>query len=73
MARHVRPWWLVETSERGQGRKRRVYTHEVLWHRVSKVPVRLVISRNPEGKERDRFLFTTDRSPTGEQMIEGVL
>jgi hypothetical protein len=71
MARRVRAWRLVETTERGKVRKRLVYTREVLWHKVSKTPVLLVISRDPEGKERDDFFFTTDRSLTGEQVIEG--
>lgn len=71
MVRHVRAWRLVETTERGKVRKRLVYTREILWRKVSKVPVLLVISRDPEGKERDDFFFTTDRSLTGEQVIEG--
>jgi hypothetical protein len=71
MAHRVRAWRLVTTTERGQTKKRWVYTREVLWHHVSKVPVLLVISRDPEGKERDDFFFTTDRSLTGAQVIGG--
>ncbi len=33
---------------------------QVLWYRVSQQPVLLVISRDPEGKEKDDFFFTTD-------------
>ena len=72
MARRVRAWRLVETTERGQTRQRLVYTREVLWQKVSKVPVLLVISRDPEGKEHDDFFFTTDRTRTGAQVIEGL-
>jgi hypothetical protein len=72
MAHRVRKWRLVETTERGQTRKRLVYTREVLWHKVSKTPVLLVISRDPEGQERDDFFFTTDRTLAGEQVIEGL-
>jgi hypothetical protein len=71
MVRRVRKWRLVETTERGKVRQRLVYTREVLWNTVSKVPVLLVFSRDPEGKERDDFFFTTDRSLTGGQVIEG--
>jgi len=71
MARRVRSWRSVTTTERGQVRKRLVYTREVLWYRVSKTPVRLVISRDPEGRERDDFFFTTKVSLTAEQVIGG--
>jgi hypothetical protein len=71
MVRRVRKWRLVETTERGKVRQRLVYTREVLWQKVSKVPVLLVFSRDPEGKERDDFFFTTDCSLTGVQAIEG--
>lgn len=71
MARHVRAWRSVTTSERGKVRKRLVYARPVLWYRVSKAPVLLVISRDPEGKERDDFFFTTDLSLTAEPIIGG--
>jgi hypothetical protein len=71
MARRVRAWRLVTTTERGKTKKRWVYTREVLWRHVSKVPVLLVISRDPEGHERDDFFFTTDRSLTAAQVIGG--
>lgn len=71
MARRVRSWRSVRTLERGKVRKRLVYARQVLWYRVSKTPVWLVISRDPEGKERDDFFFTTDLSLTAEQVIGG--
>jgi hypothetical protein len=72
MARRVRPWRLVTTGERGQEKKRLVYTRAVLWYHVLKTPVLLVISRDPEGQERDDFFFTTDRSLTAAQVIGGA-
>lgn len=72
MARRVRAWRLVTTSERGQERQRLVYTRRVVWYRVLKTPVLLVISRDPEGQERDDFFFTTDLSLTAEQVIGGL-
>jgi hypothetical protein len=71
MAHRVRRWRLVTTTERGQEKKRWVYTREVLWYHVLKTPVLLVISRDPAGKERDDFFFTTDRSLTAAQVIGG--
>ena len=32
----------------------------ILWYRVLQQPILLVISRDPEGKEKDDFLFSTD-------------
>lgn len=71
MAHHVRCWRPVTTIERGREKKRLVYTREVLWYHVLKTPVVLVISRDPTGKERDDFFFTTDRSLPAAQVIGG--
>ena len=71
MARHVRSWTSVTTTERGKVRKRRVYARPVLWYRVSKSPVLLVISRDPAGHERDDFFFSTDLSLKPAQVIGG--
>ena len=61
LARRTRDWRLVETEERGQKRKRLIHTRLVLWYAVCGTrPVRLVISRDPAGKEKDDFFFTTD-------------
>jgi hypothetical protein len=72
MAQRVRTWRLVDTTERGQKKQRLVYTRPVLWYHVLKTPVLLVISRDPAGKERDDFFFTTDLSLTAEQVIGGA-
>lgn len=71
MARRVRSWRTVTTIERGKTRKRLVYAQPVLWYRVLKTPVLLVISRDPTGKERDDFFFTTDLSLKPAQVIGG--
>jgi hypothetical protein len=69
MAKRVRNWRRVETTERGVKRERLVYTRRVLWARVSKKPVWLVISRDPSGVESDDFFFTTDPSQTGAEVV----
>jgi len=71
MARHVRSWRLVETIERGQTKKRLIFSRQVVWYHVSRSPVLLVISRDLEGKERDDLFFTTDLSLKPEQVIGG--
>ena len=61
MAKTARKWRVVETLERGRSKTRLVYTRIVLWYKVSKDrPLMLVISRDPTGREKDDFFFTTD-------------
>jgi hypothetical protein len=60
MAFYVRNWRMVTFRQRAKTVKRLVYTRVVLWYKVSHKPVLLVISRDPGGKEKDDFLFTTD-------------
>jgi len=55
-------WNLVTTWERGSPRERLVYAQRVIWVRVSKRPVLLVLSRDPEGREADDFFFSTDEA-----------
>jgi len=61
LAATVHRWETVETLERGRKRTRLVHARRVLWYHVQPDrPVLLVISRDPTGRERDAFLFTTD-------------
>jgi hypothetical protein len=60
MAAHIQNWQTVTFRRRGKTVKRLVYTRVVLWYTVSRKPFLLVISRDPKGKEKDDFLFTTD-------------
>jgi hypothetical protein len=60
MAAHIQNWRTVTFRQRGQTVKRLVYTRVVLWYAVSRKPVLLVISRDPAGKEKDDFFFSTD-------------
>lgn len=60
MASRVRKWRKVKFIARGHETTRLVYSRIVLWYKVSKTPVLLVISRDPAGKEKDDYFFTTD-------------
>ena len=71
MTKTIHNFKLVKTCERGKSRKRLVYTIKVVWYRVSLKPVLLVISRDPTGKEKDDFFFTTDLSLTAAEVISG--
>jgi hypothetical protein len=64
-------WKRATVERRGQRLRRLVYTQQVLWYHVCRSqPVLLVIGRDPEGKEPDDFLFTTDLHKTGVQVLE---
>ena len=56
--------------ERGKVKERLVHARQVLWYKVSHDPVLLVISRDPAGKEKDDFFFTTDLTLTPAEVIE---
>jgi hypothetical protein len=64
-------WWKhVTTEERGRKRKRLVFFRDVLWYKVCPDrPVRLVFSRDPQGREKDDFFLTTDLDSSPEDVI----
>lgn len=60
----------VTVDERGRKRDRLVFWREVLRYKVCvDSPVLLVISRDPDGKEKDDFFFTTDVDSRPEDVI----
>lgn len=70
LASMVKKWSLVETQERGKTRMRLIYVRPVLWYSVCKdTPVLLIISRDPEGREKDDFFITTDLSKSGAEVV----
>ena len=56
----IREWLLTQTCERGNLRDRLLYARRVIWTSVSKMPVLLVMSRDPAGEEADDFFFSTN-------------
>lgn len=73
MAKRIRNFKLIRTSEHHNSKQRLVYARKVVWYRVSQQPVLLVISRDHRGKEKDCFFFTTDLTLTAEQVIRGFV
>jgi len=71
MAKRIRNLQQVQTVERGKVNKRLVYARKVIWYKVSEKPVLLVISRDPTGKEKDDFFFTTDLNLSPAEVIGG--
>jgi hypothetical protein len=70
MAVHIQNWGKVTFRQRGKKIERLVYTRVVLWYKVSRKPILVVISRDPDGKENDDFFFTTDVNMTAAQVLE---
>lgn len=71
MARRAKDWKRVKVLMYGEERERLVWTRRVLWWKVSKaVPVLLVVSRDPGGKEDDDFFVTTDVEADPAHVVE---
>jgi hypothetical protein len=61
MAARAMKWRRILTGKPGEPTERLVYCRVVVWYRVRPdAPVLLVVSRDPTGKQRDDFFFTTD-------------
>jgi hypothetical protein len=69
-AAHIQNWQTVKIRQRGKTVKRRVFTRVVMWYTVRRKPILLVISRDPAGKEKDDFFFTTDLHMTAAEVLE---
>lgn len=66
LARRRRGWRRAAVDERGKTVKRLLLSLPVLWYAVCPdQPVLLVIVRDPTGKQRDDFFFTTDLEVSG--------
>ena len=60
-ARARNGWEKAVVDRRGRLEERLLLSREVLWYHVCKTrPIRVVVSRDPKGREKDDFLFTTD-------------
>jgi len=60
-ARRKKGWKRVRLLRQGRSVERLVLGITCLWYHVSKdVPIRLVIVRDPRGREKDDFFFCTD-------------
>ncbi len=71
LARRKKGWRTVEVLAYGKRVTRRVLPLVCLWYHVSKdKPVKLLIVRDPSGKQKDDYLFCTDASVPDEQIIE---
>ncbi len=65
MAKAKTGWRRVVVEERGKKKERLLLVRDVIWYKVRPGKlVRLVISRDPQAKQKDDFFFTTDIEST---------
>ena len=70
-ARRKKGWRTVEVLAYGQLVQRRVLPIICLWYHVSKdKPIKLLIVRDPSGKQKDDFLFCTEANVSDQEIIE---
>ena len=69
LVNQIKDWRRVATIERGQKRERLIHTRLIIWNHVSKKPMLLVISRDPDGKQEDDFFLSTDALVYPEEAI----
>lgn len=71
IAHRVRRWSRATVDIRGKRVKRLLYARTVLWYAVCPThPVLLVICRDPSGKQKDDFFFTTDLRAKPQEVVE---
>lgn len=71
LAKRTKGWKTIWVRKRGKRVKRRVFALTCLWYHVCKDrPIKLLIVRDPAGRERDDFLFCTDPAVAEVQIVE---
>lgn len=70
-ARRRTGWRTVEVWAYGQAVKRRVLSVVCLWYHVSRDrPIKMLIVRDPQGKQDDDYLFCTDSTADDAEIVE---
>jgi len=70
-ARRTKGWKMIPVSRQGHMVQREVLGITCLWYHVCRaVPIRLVIVRDPAGRQEDDFFFCTDATVPDEQTVQ---
>jgi hypothetical protein len=70
-ARRKKGWRMIAVLKQGREVKRLVLGLTCLWRHVCKdTPIRLVMVRDPSGKQQDDFLFCTDAGVPDQQIVQ---
>jgi hypothetical protein len=71
LAQTARGWKRAKVVQYGKIRERLIWSRVVLWWKVARSrPLLLVIVRDPDGKEKDDFFFTTDLAASPAHVAE---
>jgi len=69
--RRTKGWRMITVHKQGCQVRREVLGLTCLWYHVCKdVPIRLVIVRDPAGRQKDDFFFCTDAHVPEEQIVQ---
>ena len=69
--RRKKGWRMITVLKQGRKVKRLVLGVTCLWYHVCKArPIRLVIARDPAGRQKDDFFFCTDAEVPDEQIVQ---
>jgi hypothetical protein len=70
-ARRKKGWKTITVSRQGKQVRRRVLGIPCLWYHVCRtVPIRMVIVRDPAGRQEDDFFFCTDATVPDTQIVQ---
>jgi hypothetical protein len=70
-ARRTQGWKTITVDRQGPQVQRQVLGITCLWYHVCRaVPIRLVIVRDPAGRQQDDFFFCTDATVGDEQIVQ---
>lgn len=70
-ARRKKGWTTITVLRQGQEVKRQVLGITCLWYHVCRTePIRLVIVRDPAGREKDDYLFCTDANVSDAEIVQ---
>jgi len=70
-ARRTQGWKTITLQRQGRQVQRQILGITCLWYHVCRaVPIRLVIVRDPAGKQEDDFFFCTDARVPDEQIVQ---
>jgi len=70
-ARRKKGWQTITLLRQGQEVEREVLGITCLWYHVCRAePIRLVIVRDPRGREKDDFFFSTDANTPDAEIVQ---
>jgi hypothetical protein len=71
LARRSKGWKTITVNYQGRQVERQVLGIVCLWHRVCRhTPVRVVIVRDPAGRQRDDYFFCTDATVSEQEIVQ---